>query len=41
LLIAVTAEGDAEFLALAAELDLALEPIGQLIERQRYAVEVL
>lgn len=41
LLIAVTAEGEAEFLALAAELDLALEPIGQLLERQRYAVEVL
>ncbi|MDO9624537.1 MAG: selenide, water dikinase SelD [Pseudomonas sp.] len=41
LLIAVTAEGEAEFLAVAAELDLALEPIGQLFERQRYAVEVL
>ncbi|MDA7085669.1 selenide, water dikinase SelD [Pseudomonas sp. SA3-5] len=41
LLIAVTAEGEAEFLALAAELDLALEPIGQLLERQHYAVEVL
>ncbi|MDP2246064.1 selenide, water dikinase SelD [Pseudomonas sp.] len=41
LLIAVTAEGEAEFLTVAAELDLALEPIGQLFERQRYAVEVL
>lgn len=41
LLIAVTAEGEAEFLAVAAELDLVLEPIGQLFERQRYAVEVL
>ena len=41
LLIAVTAEGEAEFLAVAAELGLALEPIGQLLERQRYAVEVL
>ncbi|WP_300650940.1 selenide, water dikinase SelD [Pseudomonas sp.] len=41
LLIAVTAEGEAEFLALAAELGLALEPIGQLLERQHYAVEVL
>jgi len=41
LLIAVTAEGEAEFLAVAAELGLALQPIGQLLERQRYAVEVL
>ncbi|MCG4453414.1 selenide, water dikinase SelD [Pseudomonas sp. MMS21-TM103] len=41
LLIAVTAEGEAEFLVLAAELGLALEPIGQLLERQHYAVEVL
>jgi selenide, water dikinase len=41
LLVAVTAEGEAEFLAVAAELGLALAPIGALIERQRYAVEVL
>jgi selenide,water dikinase len=41
LLIAVTAEGEAEFLAVAAELGLALQPIGQLLERQTYAVEVL
>jgi selenide,water dikinase len=41
LLIAVTVEGEAEFLAVAAELGLALEPIGQLLERQSYAVEVL
>ena len=41
LLIAVSAEGEAEFLAVAAELGLSLAPIGQLIERQRYAVEVL
>ncbi|MDX5371216.1 MAG: selenide, water dikinase SelD [Pseudomonadaceae bacterium] len=41
LLIAVSAEGEAEFLAVAAELGLTLAPIGQLVERQRYAVEVL
>ncbi|MBF0677203.1 selenide, water dikinase SelD [Pseudomonas sp.] len=41
LLIAVAPEGEQEFLAVAAELGLALEPIGQLVERQRHAVEVL
>jgi selenide,water dikinase len=41
LLIAVSAEGEVEFLAVAAELGLSLAPIGQLVERQRYAVEVL
>jgi selenide,water dikinase len=41
LLVAVNAEGEAEFLALAAELGLNLAPIGQLVERQTYAVEVL
>ncbi len=41
LLVAVTAEGEAEFLAVASELGLALQPIGQMLERQRYAVEVL
>ncbi|WNF47716.1 selenide, water dikinase SelD [Pseudomonas sp. SG20056] len=41
LLIAVTPEGEAEFLAVAAELGLSLAPIGRLLERQRYAVEVL
>ncbi|NMY51040.1 selenide, water dikinase SelD [Pseudomonas sp. WS 5011] len=41
LLVAVTAEGEAEFLAVAAELGLNLAPIGRLVERQRYAVEVL
>jgi selenide,water dikinase len=41
LLIAVSAEGEAEFLAVAAELGLSLAPIGQMVERQRYAVEVL
>ncbi|BBP77501.1 selenide, water dikinase SelD [Pseudomonas gingeri NCPPB 3146 = LMG 5327] len=41
LLVAVTTEGQAEFLAVAAELGLALEPIGQLVERQSHAVEVL
>ncbi|MNG27220.1 Selenide, water dikinase [compost metagenome] len=41
LLIAVTPEGEAEFLAVAAELDLNLAPIGQLVPRQSHAVEVL
>jgi selenide,water dikinase len=41
LLIAVTPEGEAEFLAVAAELGLSLAPIGRLVERQAYAVEVL
>ncbi|SEI18276.1 selenide, water dikinase SelD [Pseudomonas fuscovaginae UPB0736] len=40
LLVAVTPEGQAEFLAVAAELGLNLEPIGQLVERQSHAVEV-
>ena len=40
LLVAVTAEGEAEFLAVAGELGLALEPIGQLVARQSHAVEV-
>lgn len=40
LLVAVSAEGEAEFLAVAAELGLELAPIGELVERQRYAVEV-
>jgi selenide,water dikinase len=41
LLIAVTPEGEAEFLAVSAELGLHLAPIGTLVERQAYAVEVL
>ncbi|WP_439888675.1 selenide, water dikinase SelD [Pseudomonas sp. MBLB4123] len=41
LLIAVTPEGEAQFLAVAAELGLALEPIGELLERRQHAVEVL
>ncbi|MBS7660706.1 selenide, water dikinase SelD [Pseudomonas lalucatii] len=41
LLIAVTPEGEAQFLSAAAELGLLLEPIGELLERQDYAVEVL
>ena len=41
LLIAVTPDGEAEFLAVAAELGLNLAPIGRLAPRQRYAVEVL
>lgn len=40
LLVAVTPEGEAEFLALAAELGLNLAPIGVLVERQSHAVEV-
>lgn len=41
LLIAVTPEGEAEFLAAAAELGLNLAPIGRLLPRQTHAVEVL
>ena len=41
LLVAVTPEGNAAFLAAAAGLGLALAPIGELIARQRYAVEVV
>ncbi|MDX3905682.1 MAG: selenide, water dikinase SelD [Pigmentiphaga sp.] len=41
LLVAVAPEGEAEFLAAATESGLALEPIGELIERQSYAVEVV
>ena len=41
LLIAVASEGEAEFLAVAAELGLALAPIGELVARQSHAVEVL
>jgi selenide,water dikinase len=40
LLIAVTPEGEEEFLRVAVELGLALEPIGELVERQSHAVEV-
>ncbi|PPV41746.1 selenide, water dikinase SelD [Ectopseudomonas oleovorans] len=40
LLIAVAPEGEAEFLAVAAELGLDLAAIGKMVERQRYAVEV-
>ncbi|WP_341304633.1 selenide, water dikinase SelD [Pseudomonas sp. TMP25] len=41
LLVAVTPQGEAEFLAVAAELGLHLAPIGQLVARQTFAVEVL
>ncbi|MNP25931.1 Selenide, water dikinase [compost metagenome] len=41
LLVAVAPEGEAEFLAVAAELGLSLAPIGELVERQSHAVEVL
>jgi selenide,water dikinase len=40
LLIAVTPAGDAEFHAVAGELGLTLESIGELVERQTHAVEV-
>jgi selenide,water dikinase len=38
--VAVAPEGEAEFLATAAELGLRLAPIGELVERQSHAVEV-
>ncbi|HEY8331393.1 MAG TPA: selenide, water dikinase SelD [Pseudomonas sp.] len=41
LLVAVEPAGEAEFLALAAELGLELAPIGALVARQNHAVEVL
>ncbi|HKS13665.1 MAG TPA: selenide, water dikinase SelD [Pseudomonas sp.] len=41
LLVAVSEQGEAEFLAVAAELGLSLAPIGTLVERQSHAVEVL
>jgi len=41
LLVAVAPDGEAEFLAVATELGLDLAPIGELVERQRHAVEVL
>ncbi|KPW88699.1 Selenide, water dikinase [Pseudomonas syringae pv. cerasicola] len=40
LLVAVSPEGEAEFLTVAAELGLLLNPIGTLRERQTHAVEV-
>ncbi|EPN64035.1 selenophosphate synthetase, partial [Pseudomonas syringae pv. actinidiae ICMP 18807] len=40
LLVAVSPEGEVEFLAVAAELGLQLNPIGTLLERQTHAVEV-
>ncbi len=41
LLVAVRPDANPEFLATAAALGLELAPIGELVERQRYAVEVL
>lgn len=41
LLVAVSPEGEAQFLAVATELGLQLSPIGELVERQRHAVEVI
>ena len=40
LLVAVTPAGQAEFLAVAAELGLDLAPIGSLVEQHSHAVEV-
>ncbi|MDY7579433.1 selenide, water dikinase SelD [Herbaspirillum sp. RTI4] len=40
LLVAVTPEGNAEFLAVASELGLTLSPIGHLAARQSHAVEI-
>ena len=40
LLVAVAPAGEVEFLAVAAELGLVLQPIGQLVERRAHAVEV-
>jgi len=40
LLVAVTPEGDAEFLRVAAEAGLTLAPIGELVARSAHAVEV-
>ena len=40
LLVAVTPEGEAEFLTVAAGLGLALAPIGQMTARQQFAVQV-
>jgi selenide,water dikinase len=40
LLVAVTPEGNGEFLAVASQLGLALTPIGRMVERQGRAVEV-
>jgi selenide,water dikinase len=41
LLVAVSPEGIAEFLTAAAECGLQLAPVGELIARQSYAIEVL
>lgn len=41
LLVAVSAEGEAAFLACARSFNLELAPIGQLLPRQTFAVEVL
>ncbi|MDD0976639.1 selenide, water dikinase SelD [Pseudomonas fontis] len=40
LLVAVAPEGQVAFLEMAASLGLDLSPIGELVERQRHAVEV-
>lgn len=41
LLVAVSPEGEAQFLAVARDLGLDLAPIGVLVERQSHAVEVI
>ena len=40
LLVAVSADGNEAFLQMARDNGLNLQPIGQLVERQTYAVEV-
>lgn len=40
LLVAVDPDGEAVFLSAAAALGLALEPIGEMVPKQEYAVEV-
>lgn len=41
LLIAVTPEANSEFHALAAEMNLSLSPIGELVPKKSFAVEVI
>jgi selenide,water dikinase len=41
LLVAVEPAGEAQFLAMAKELGMDLAPIGELVGRQRHAVEVM
>ena len=40
LLIAVEPQGESAFMSVARELGLSLQPIGEMVDRQRHAVEV-